>query len=54
MGSTALTVMSAFGVAGNLPGGILAGRLELNRIIFGGFCFFIALLPLSLPGPGKS
>ena len=46
MGSTALTVMSASGVAGNLLGGKLADRWGLNRIIFGGFCFLIVLMPL--------
>jgi FSR family fosmidomycin resistance protein-like MFS transporter len=46
MGSTALTVMAASGIAGNLLGGKLGDHLGLNRIILWGFGLLIVLMPL--------
>jgi FSR family fosmidomycin resistance protein-like MFS transporter len=46
MGSTALSVMSASGIAGNLLGGRLADRLGLRQVILWGFGLLIVLMPL--------
>jgi len=44
-GATALTVMAATGVVGNLLGGRLADRLGHLKIMLAGFCILIPFLP---------
>ena len=46
IGATALTVMAASGIAGNLLGGRLADRIGQKKVILIGFGLLIVLMPL--------